>query len=404
MKPRTGTVFWSDRYKCYVAKISATHPITKKIKQWERHAETSKEARDRLKEISQAADDWLKAEAPESLDPLRMTFEDLAKIFDKKELVEAKYVGGKKVSGYRDLSAPKAWLASLKEFFGRDGRKPKLVDIKHLDIKDLRDWLIDKPVGEDGQRSIASINRELEFCSRIFNFGVRNGYLKQNPFHAGKGKSLINKKGENKRERFPSFGEDLAILARCVGPREHLEAPFIVAVDTGLRRNEMLSLLITDLDFGHGVIHLRGINAKDGEDRDIPMTARARIYLRKLCEYEDNETDFVFGGLHEPKRAWRTAKKLAGVEGLTWHDLRHAFVTRSILAGIPPAAVLKASGHASDEWKRYLNMTPDQLRKLLSPLKGQSQDEVKRYAATVMKGLRDALHYDELERIFDLLK
>jgi hypothetical protein len=29
---------------------------------------------------------------------------------------------------------------------------------------------------------------------------------------------------------------------------------------------------------------------------------------------------------------------------------------------------------------------------------------VKRYAANVMKGLRDALHYEELEKIFDLLK
>jgi hypothetical protein len=34
----------------------------------------------------------------------------------------------------------------------------------------------------------------------------------------------------------------------------------------------------------------------------------------------------------------------------------------------------------------------------------QSQEEVKRYAANVMKSLRDALHYDELEKIFDLLK
>ena len=123
-----------------------------------------------------------------------------------------------------------------------------------------------------------------------------------------------------------------------------------------------------------------------------------------MCEDEDNETDLVFGGFHEPKRAFATAKKLAGIRNLTWHDLRHAFVSRAILAGIPPAAALKASGHASDEWKRYLNMTPDQLRQLLSPLPKQSQEEVKRYAANVMKGLRDALHYDELEKIFDLLK
>lgn len=399
-KPRTGTVYFSKRYGCYLAKISATHPITKKRKEWKRHAETSKEAHDRLKEISKLADKWLKQEAPESLDPARMTFEDLAKIFETKKLVKAKYINGRKVAGRRDLSAPKAWLASLREYFG----KKKLAAIKHSDLEDCKSHLADKPVRGDEQRSMAAINRELEFLRTILNFAVTNGYLEQNPFHAGRGRPIIDRPAENKRERFPTFGEELALLAQCIGPREHLAAPLIIAVDTGLRRNEMMTLAITDLDFGHRVIKLRAENAKNGRARDIPMTDRAKLHLKRLCEDEDNETEFVFGGLHEPKRAWTTAKKLAGVKNLTWHDLRHAFVSRAILAGIPPAAVLKASGHASDEWKRYLNMTPDQLRKLLSPLKGQSQDEVKLYAATVMKGLRDALHYDELEKIFDLLQ
>jgi len=49
-------------------------------------------------------------------------------------------------------------------------------------------------------------------------------------------------------------------------------------------------------------------------------------------------------------------------------------------------------------------MLASQLRKLLKPLPGQGADEVKRYAATVMRGLRDALHYDEIEKIFELLE
>jgi integrase len=399
MKPRTGTVFWSKRYKRYVAKMSATHPITGKIRQWERHAETSKEAHDRLKEISKAADKWLKEEAPESLDPSKITFEDLAKIFEQKRLVKAKYANGRKILGRRALRAPKTWLASLSEYFG----KKKLARLKHSDLEDFKSHLADKPVRGRGQRSIASINRELEFLRTMLNFAVTNGYLEQNPFHAGKGKSIIDRPSENKRERFPTFGEELALLAQCVGRREALAAPLIIAVDTGLRHNEMMTLAINDLDFDHAIIKVRAENAKNGRARQVPMTDRVKVHLRQLCEDEDNETDLVFGGARTRQGAWKTARELAGISDLTWHDLRHAFVSRSILAGIPPAAVLKASGHASDEWKRYLNMTPDQLRRLLAPLPGQSEDEVKRYAATVMKGLRDALHYDEIERIFDLL-
>jgi hypothetical protein len=196
IKPRTGSVFWSARYKCYVAKISATHPITGKVKPWERHAETSKEAHDKLKDLSKAADKWLRQEAPESLDPLRMTFEDLAKIFEKKKLVKAKYVNGRKISGRRDLSAPKALLASLREYF----RKRKLADLKHSDLEDFKSHLPDKPVRGDGQRSMAAINRELEFLRTILNFAVTNGYLEQNPFHAGKGKPIIDRPAENKWE------------------------------------------------------------------------------------------------------------------------------------------------------------------------------------------------------------
>jgi len=47
----------------------------------------------------------LSQEAPESLDPFRMTFDELAKVFETKKLVKAKYVNGRKVSGRRATSA-----------------------------------------------------------------------------------------------------------------------------------------------------------------------------------------------------------------------------------------------------------------------------------------------------------
>jgi hypothetical protein len=48
---------------------------------------------------------------------------------------------------------------------------------------------------------MAAINRELEFLRTMLNFAVTNGYLEQNPFHAGKGKSIIDRPAENRRER-----------------------------------------------------------------------------------------------------------------------------------------------------------------------------------------------------------
>lgn len=77
-------------------------------------------------------------------------------------------------------------------------------------------------------------------------------------------------------------------------------------------------------------------------------------------------------------------------------------MSRGILAGIPQAVILKASGHSSEEWKRYLNVTPEQLRRLLEPIGEQTIDEVKEYARTVMRGLREAMQYEEIEKLFVL--
>lgn len=100
------------------------------------------------------------------------------------------------------------------------------------------------------------------------------------------------------------------------------------------------------------------------------------------------------------KRSYATACRKCGIQDLNRHDFRHGFVSRAILAGIPPAVALSASGHASDEWKRYLNMTPDQLQYLLEPLAGQEAHEVRIYAEEVMRGLRQAMNYDQVERLF----
>jgi integrase len=101
--------------------------------------------------------------------------------------------------------------------------------------------------------------------------------------------------------------------------------------------------------------------------------------------------DMVFGGLMEFKKAFQTLRQNVGIGDLHFHDFRHAFVPRGILAGIPQAVILKASGHSSEEWKRYLNVTPDQLRRLLEPIGAQTKEEVSEYAQSVMKGLREAM-------------
>lgn len=328
--------------------------------------------------------------------PREITFAILAEDFAEHRLIEAKYIGERKIAGRRELSAPRAWLYSLRAHFGHR----KLTEITPKTIEAYKLKLADTPT-KSGQRSIATINRELEFLRTVLNHAVANGWLPKNPFSISKRK-LIEKAHETKRERLLGFGEELAILQQCYRPNarnseqgnEQLRTILICAVDTGLRRNELFTLDWTDLDFEKRKINLRAVNAKNNQARQVPMTPRVQALLEPYAGQ-----GLIFEGLTDIKRSFGTAKRLAGIEDLRFHDLRHVFITRAVLAGVPIAMVTAASGHLSDEYKRYVNVGPDNLRELLTPIGDQTIEEVKAYAREVMLGLRSALRFDEIEEL-----
>lgn len=271
----------------------------------------------------------------------------------------------------------------------------RLDSIEHSDIEDFKLKRLQTPTKHSGQRSVASVHRELEVLRRVLNFAVTNRKLASNPFNAGISTPIIQRKVETRRERIPTFSEEMALLETSVGKRAHLAHVIVIASDTGLRRNELLSLAWQeDIDFARNQINIRAINAKSNIPRSVPMTRRVHDRLKELYKLTgDDSSGLVFGGLRDVKKAFGTACDKNGITDLHLHDLRHAFVTRTILAGIPPAIVLKASGHSSEEWKRYLNVTPDVLRGLLEPLQGMDAKEVRAYGLDVLKQLTEALGY-----------
>ncbi len=405
MKAREGYVGYNERRKRYYARVTATDPVTGKRTQLMRFATTKTEALKKKRELLNQLD----KDGHESFVGDRTRFAYLARKFREEKLIPAVYVGERKIAGRRELSAPRSWLLQLEYYFG----EMKLPSITVGEIKKFAIWLSKIParstIVEDdngklvlnikengGQRSIESINRAVELLRTVLNYAVEEKMLReeQNPFSRKKARSLIDRRAESKREQLPTFGEEMALLEVCTGDRAHLRAVLIIAADSGLRRNELftLSWKEKDIDFENRLIRLRAINAKWNKARTIPMTQRAYEELLKLKEqYGDHPSGLVFGGIKEVKRSFNTACRLTGIEDLHKHDLRHAFVTRSILAGIPPAVVLKASGHSSDEWKRYLNVTPDMLHDLFTPLNGQEAESVKAYGFEVMRQLTDAL-------------
>ena len=154
--------------------------------------------------------------------------------------------------------------------------------------------------------------------------------------------------------RWLSEDEEKALLE---GAPAHLRPMIIGALDTGMRRGEMLAMRFCDIDETRQVLVLRGSTTKSKKTRVVPIgTARLQAvlqYQRLDAEGEAKpETAPVFSNafgepIHYFRTAWERALSKAGLSDLRWHDLRHEYASRLAERGVPLSQVRDLLGHAS---------------------------------------------------------
>jgi integrase len=206
------------------------------------------------------------------------------------------------------------------------------------------------------RRSAASVNRELELLSRIFNLAIDCEVAESNPCSKVR-KLRLN----NKRVRYLLDEEAPRLLAALTGPRTHLRPLVIVALGTGMRRGDQLNLRWEKVDFQRNVIYVP--NSKTGRDYTVPMNQDVReelLAIRRTAA--KSEYVFVNSTTGKPfteiKRAFKTACRIAGITNLRWHDLRHTFGTKLGDAGYPESTIAQLMGHATVEMAfRYTHAT-----------------------------------------------
>ena len=114
--------------------------------------------------------------------------------------------------------------------------------------------------GLDGRRlTPASINRTLGLLRHMLNWAVGREHLGRTPFRRGTEVLIRMELEDNKRRRRISESEEAALLA-VASP--HLRSMIIAALDTGMRRGEMLALRFGDIDWTRRMITLRGATTK----------------------------------------------------------------------------------------------------------------------------------------------
>jgi len=121
-----------------------------------------------------------------------------------------------------------------------------------------------------------------------------------------------------------------------------------LALDTGCRVDELLTLQRTNIDMDNLLIKVYG---KGSKERVIPISLECRKILYKFLQR--HSFDLCFVSKHGGKVYYRSAldqlKKLGdkvGVSGLKWHTLRHSFATAYIRDGGNAFYLQKLLGHS----------------------------------------------------------
>lgn len=178
----------------------------------------------------------------------------------------------------------------------------------------------------------------------------------------------------NRRKDFLSREE----AERLINSAEQDIKPIIIcALQTGMRKGEILSLKWPQVDLTHRVIHLP--KTKSGDPRSLPINDRLDTTLRGLVRSINDEHVFLNPETgtrwHDLKRAFPRAVKKAklGPRGIVFHHLRHTVASWLVMEGTPLLTVAAILGHADVQMvMRYAHLSKGHLDVAVSKLDGST--------------------------------
>jgi integrase len=151
---------------------------------------------------------------------------------------------------------------------------------------------------------------------------------------------------------------------RDVAYPDHMTPMVLLSINTGIRRGEMFSMTWQNVDLQRAMLTIEGDNAKSGSTRHVPLNDEALTVLKKWRE-QTNGTTLVFPGkkgqpMDNIKKAWSGIVKAAKLQNFRWHDLRHHFASRLVMAGVVLNTVRDLLGHADIKMTlRYAHLAPE---------------------------------------------
>ena len=281
-------------------------------------------------------------------------------------------------------------------------------------------WLMKKPVDKisvsvitkwqvkeikRGLKPVA-INRSLAILRGVLTKAVDHNLLDKNPI--AKVKDLEH--ADEKRVRYLTVDEEASLrealkvrhhkkcearisgnkfravrnypqMAEITGYADHIEPLILLAINTGMRRGELFQLRWEQVNLGKQFLTVSAATAKSSKTRHIPLNSEALTVLKTLKKSRTN--DLVFpnpqsgGPLTTVKTAWRDVLKTGQITNFRFHDLRHHFASKLVMAGVDLNTVRELLGHASlDMTLRYAHLAPEHKAQAVALLDSRNMAQV----------------------------
>jgi integrase len=251
------------------------------------------------------------------------------------------------------------WAERQRSFRSKKGFINQLGDVFGiLHLRRFNTMLIEQYQTERTQKGNkpATVNRLIATLKHMFTKAVEWEMVEEQTLKRIRKVKLLEE--NNRRLRYLSQEECQKLINSCDA---HLKPIVITALNTGMRKGEILSLKWDNVDLKHGFILLD--KTKNGERREIPINKTLETTIRGVMRridvpylFHDRVTAKPLKGV---KRSFNSALKKAKVRDFRFHDLRHCFASHLVMAGVDLTTVKELLGHKHITMTlRYAHLAP----------------------------------------------
>lgn len=237
----------------------------------------------------------------------------------------------------RRESTVKSQTCLLRKFVAFLGRREAI----SVQAEDVMQWIA--AMRRDRSWSPVTQHAALTAVAALFRYAVEHRVVRASPTQGVRRR--LPRADVNEPPFIPS--DELRRIYRAMPPT--IRTCVILMGEAGLRRNEAVELLWSEVSHDFARVTIRAERSKSHRARTVPLTAEAAAALRARRTAIPLTDARVFPDVspHSINHDFRKAADRIGRHDVSPHVLRHAFASGLVRAGVDLATVQKLMGHRS---------------------------------------------------------